>query len=127
MSNLSGQRIGQYEIKSILGEGGMAAVYRAYQASIRRDVAIKVIKPNLSTMQDFVTRFEREAQTIASLSHPHIVKIFDFGQHEDTVYIVMELLTGGSLADEIRRGPLALDRVLKLLEQIGSALDHAHR
>jgi serine/threonine-protein kinase len=127
MSNWIGQHIGQYEIKAILGEGGMAAVYRARQESIKRDVAIKIIKPNLVQMTDFVRRFEREAQTIASLSHAHIVKIFDFGQHENTVYLVMELLTGGSLTDEIYKGPLSITRVSRLLDQIGSALDHAHR
>ena len=101
MGDLIGQHIGQYEIRALLGEGGVAVVYRAYQPSIRREVAIKVIKPNL-------------------------VKMSDFGQQDDMVYLVMELLTGGSLVDEIRRGSLSLSRISKLLDHMTSALDHAH-
>ncbi len=80
MTDLIGQHLGQYEITALLGEGGMAAVYRARQASAKRDVAIKVIKPNLIDQADFLKRFEREAQTVASLSHPFIRKVFDYGQ-----------------------------------------------
>ena len=67
------------------------------------------IKPDLAEAGDFVKRFEREAETIASLSHPHILKLFDYGEHSNTVYLVMELLTGGSLADVILVSPLKLD------------------
>jgi serine/threonine protein kinase len=113
MANLIGQKLGQYEITSLLGKGGMATVYRARQTSMDRDVAIKVIKPDLAETADFVTRFRREAKTIASLSHANILKVFDYGQHGDLVYLVMELLSGGSLAELIRKGPLPLDRVSK--------------
>src|SRR5262245_51874103 len=127
MANLIGQRLGQYEITARLGTGGMATVYRARQASMGRDVAIQVIKPDLAEMSDFLTRFEREAHTVAGLSHPHILKVFDYGQQGDLVYLVMELLNGGSLADQIRKGPLPLDTVSILLDQVASALDYAHR
>lgn len=126
MSGLIGQRLGQYELLSLLGRGGMATVYRARQASMERDVAIKIIDPRLAESPDFVKRFEREARTIASLSHPHILKVFDFGQFGEHLYLVMELLKGGSLANLIQKGPLPLDIVEKVLDQVASALDYAH-
>ncbi|MBX3061853.1 MAG: protein kinase [Anaerolineae bacterium] len=127
MTDLSGQRLGQYELISLLGKGGMAAVYLARQSSVKRDVAIKVIKPDLLKMGEFIDRFRREAQTIANLKHPYILKVFDFGDQGDAVYLVMELQTGGSLADLIRRNPLSLEETARLLDQLASALDHAHR
>src|SRR5215471_12514457 len=104
MADLIGQRLGQYEIVGLLGKGGMATVYRARQLNIERDVAIKVIRSDLVDNPDFVRRFRREAETLASLNHRHILKLFDYGQHGDLAYLVMELLTGGSLADLIEQG-----------------------
>lgn len=127
MTDLSGKRIGQYEIIGLLGEGGMASVYRAHQSNINRQVAIKVIKPNVGNYEGFVQRFVREAQTVAQLNHPHILKIFDYGQQDEQLYLVMELQTGGSLSDLIAREQLPLRRVDRLLGQIASALDYAHR
>ncbi len=127
MSDLIGQRLGQYEILAVLGRGGMAVVYRARQESMKRDVAVKVIKTNLAQVGDFLDRFSREAQMVALLSHPHILKVFDYGQQGDQVFLVMELLTGGSLAGMIKQGPLPLAIAARALDQIGSALDHAHR
>jgi serine/threonine-protein kinase len=128
MGNLIGQTLGQYQITALLGKGGMATVYRARQSSVNRDVAIKVIKPDLIESEEFKVRFDREAQVIAAMSHPHILKVFDYGQHGDLVYLVMELLSGGSLADLIRSaGKLSLADVARLLDQIASALDYAHR
>src|SRR5262249_26958116 len=126
MSNLIGLRLGQYEITARLGTGGMATVYRARQASMGRDVAIKVIRPDLAEAGDFVARFQREAHTVAGLSHAHILKVFDYGQHGDLVYLVMELLKGGSLTDLVRQGPLPLPTVARVLDQIADALDYAH-
>ncbi len=127
MAGLIGQHLGQYEIVGLLGEGGMATVYRARQGTIKRDVAIKVIEPRLARLGDFIKRFEREAQTVASLSHPHILKVFDYGQEGDLVYLVMELLSGGSLAALISQGALPPARTSKLIDQIASALDYAHQ
>ena len=127
MGDLIGQRLGQYEIVAILGRGGMATVYRARQVSVNREVAVKVISPDLAIDENFAVRFSREAQTIASLSHPHILKLFDFGHEDDVLYLVTELLPGGTLADLIRQGPVPLKRIDHLLEQIASALDYAHR
>src|SRR5258708_27222370 len=121
-----GQRLGQYEIIALLGQGGMATVYRARQVSVNRDVAIKVIRPDLAQTSEFLERFRREAQMVASLSHPFILKVFDFGQTEDSVYLVMELLKGGSLAELLAKEPLPLATATRLIEQIASALDYAH-
>jgi serine/threonine-protein kinase len=127
LANLVGQTLGQYHITALLGAGGMATVYRAHQESIERDVAIKVILPNLGEQGNFLERFRREAKTVASLSHPHILKIFDYGQYEGMAYLVMELLSGGSLADLIRKGPLSLETTGRMLDQVASALDFAHQ
>ncbi|MBX3328316.1 MAG: serine/threonine protein kinase, partial [Nitrospira sp.] len=126
MQDLIGTKLGQYTITSLLGTGGMAAVYRARQESVKRDVAIKVIQSTLANDPDFIRRFEREAETVAQISHPHILKVFDFGEQGGLLYIVMELLPGGSLADLLARGNLPVDRIVKLFEQIASALDYAH-
>jgi serine/threonine protein kinase/tetratricopeptide (TPR) repeat protein len=127
MSDLTGKRFGQYEIVSLLGQGGMASVYRARQLNIERHVAIKVIKADLVEKTELLARFDREAQTIASLSHPHIVKLFDYGHQDGIVYFVMELMAGGSLAEYLTKGVPPLDSVDRLLDQIGSALSYAHQ
>ncbi len=127
MADLIGQRLGQYEIVALLGKGGMATVYRARQLNIERDVAIKVIRSDLVENPDFIRRFKREAETLASLNHRHILKLFDYGQQGDMAYLVMELLTGGSLADLIAQGKVAPQVASRLLDQIASALDYAHR
>src|SRR5579864_5154234 len=129
MIDLIGQRLGQYEVIARLGEGGMGAVYRAHQPSMGRDVAIKVIAGHLSAQNDFTARLEREVRLCASLSHAHIIKVFDFGRDPQAGidYLVMELLTSGNLADLVRQGPLPLEQINRLLDQIGSALDYAHQ
>ncbi|MFN8421525.1 MAG: protein kinase [Anaerolineae bacterium] len=126
MVDLIGRRLSNYEITGLLGEGGMATVYRARQLNVRRDVAIKIIEPRLARTVQFAKRFEREADTIASLNHAHILKLFDFGQDGELVYLVMELLEGGSLAELIRKGPLSLQQTSRYLSQIAAALDYAH-
>lgn len=127
MTDLIGQTLGQYQITAVLGKGGMATVYRARQLSIKRDVAIKVIESGLASNLEFVKRFVREAETVASLDHPHILKMFDYGQQGDLLYLVMELKTGGALTKLIVNQPLSLDLTVALLTQIASALDYAHR
>src|SRR5262249_34165070 len=112
---------------SLVGKGGMARVYRARQISMDRDVALKVIKSDLAETEDFIRRFEREAKGIASLSHLHILKVFDYGEAESLVYLVTELLTGGSLADAIKRDSISIADLFRLLDQIASALDYAHQ
>lgn len=140
--NFVGQRIGQYEVVARLGAGGMATVYRARQDRVGREVAIKVMSPELVRHQVSAQRFEREAQLIAKLSHPHIVKLFDYGVLRgfhlrlidpafdpkiDLYYFVMELMTGGSLAEQMRRRRLTLPEISAILHQIAPALDYAHQ
>lgn len=128
MPNLIGQRLGQYDIIAPLGEGGMATVYRARQESMRREVAVKVIGSGLANNPEFIRRFQREAQTVARLSSVNILKVFDYGRQDDVVYLVMELLLGGSLSDLLQRGNrLPADQVSKILDQMAAALDYAHR
>ncbi len=97
MTNTPNRQFGNYELGDEIGKGWMASVYRAYQRSFNRYVAIKVIAPSLSRDPLFMARFEREAQIIAGLQHPHIVPVYDFGRQDETTYLVMRLIEGGSL------------------------------
>ncbi len=117
---------GQYAIRSVLGRGGMATVYLARQASMDRDVAIKVMAAELADDEQFVARFEHEAQLIARLQHPHILPVIDFGREGKHIYIVMQSVRGGSLDDRLSRGPLPLPLAARMLGQIASALTFAH-
>jgi serine/threonine-protein kinase len=127
MALSSGSSLGPYEILSPIGAGGMGEVYKARDTRLNRDVAIKVLLHEVSNRPDLQARFEREAQTIASLNHPHICTIHDVGRHDNTHYLVMEYLEGETLADRIGRGALPLDQVLKYAIEIADALDKAHR
>lgn len=127
--SLVGQTIGQYEMRALLGQGGMGAVYRAVQTSLKRQVAVKVMAPALADQAGYLERFNREAQLAAALQHPHIVTIYDFGVVDNLTFVVMQLLTGGSLEQRMRQRPGApptLREVSALLDGIGSALDYAH-
>ncbi|MBN1659569.1 MAG: protein kinase [Anaerolineae bacterium] len=126
--NLQGHTIGNYQIRDELGRGGMAVVYRAYQPSLNRYVAIKVLPPQLTWDAQFVERFKREARAAAGLRHPNIVVIHDVGQEGDIHYIVMEYLEGLTLKGLIdREGPMAPQRAARIVEQVGAALDYAHQ
>lgn len=127
MSDFVGKQFGQYNLVSLLGKGRMATVYRVHQASNERDVALKVFEPRLLPMTEFRQDFEREVQIAASLNHPHIIKIVDYGQREDSGYLVTELMVGGSLANLVREGALPLDLSFNIVSQIASALDYAHQ
>jgi eukaryotic-like serine/threonine-protein kinase len=127
VDDLIGQSIGGYRIESPLGEGGMAKVWRAHDTKLGRPVAIKIICPTAAMPADFVRRFEREARTVAALRHPHILKIFDYGQADHLVYLVMELIGGGSIADRMQQGRLRSDEIERWLSHIAEALDYAHR
>lgn len=124
---LIGQRLGAYLIQSKLGEGGMARVYKAYHARLRREVAIKVILSQIAEQADFKVRFEREAQLVASLQHPNIVAVYDFGDYETMTYLVMQYVGGGTLRDLLRGGHALDPRTATLYTiQMGKALHHAH-
>src|SRR5579863_3987263 len=101
--NLTGQTLGQYELRELLGAGGMGAVYQGYQASLKRVVAVKVLPLGLSSQPGYLERFEREATTSAALEHAHIVPVYDYGTQNNVSYIVMRLLTGGSLLERTTR------------------------
>jgi formylglycine-generating enzyme required for sulfatase activity/serine/threonine protein kinase len=132
IQSLTGYTFGQYELRELLGAGGMGAVYRAYQASLKRYVAVKVLSAQLAEQPDYIARFLREAETSAALEHPHIVPVHDYGTQQTISYVVMRLLTGGSLAERVaqRRDsaqPLpSLGEIAELLRQLAGALDYAH-
>ncbi len=123
----SGARLGPYEIAETLGSGGMGDVYRARDTRLDRQVAIKVLAPEFSEDAERKQRFQREAKTISSLSHPNICTLFDVGEQEGTDYLVMEYLEGETLAERLTKGALPLNEVLKIGIQIGEALGAAHR
>src|ERR1700694_3795292 len=97
VQKLSGHMLGQYELHELLGIGGMGAVYRGYQARLKRVVAVKVLPTHPTAKVSYTERFNREATTAASLEHPHIVPVYDYGTRTQVSFIVMRLLTGGSL------------------------------
>jgi serine/threonine protein kinase len=122
-----GRQVGPHEINDILGRGGMAVVYKARQPSLDRFVALKVLAPELSRDAEFVARFRAEATTAARLEHPHIVPIYEVGQADETQFIAMRYVAGGTLAELLSRtGPLPLATTVALVTQIASALDYAH-
>ena len=122
-----GRSIRGYELRERFGEGAHGEVFRAYQASIGREVAVKVIRSEYASRTDFVRRFEAEAQFVAQLEHPHIVSLYDYWRDSDGAYLVMQLLRGGSLASSLERAPWHPPAALQLLEQVGAGLDYAHR
>jgi serine/threonine protein kinase/WD40 repeat protein len=121
-----GSRLGPFEIISPLGAGGMGEVYRARDAALRRDVAIKVLPAYWSRDPDRLRRFALEAQAAAALNHPNIVSIFHVGEHDGAPYIVTELLQGESLSERLSRGPMRLAEVLDLATGIAQGLAAAH-
>jgi serine/threonine protein kinase/WD40 repeat protein len=123
---LTGKTLGAYEVRELIGRGGMAAVYRAHQPSTGRDVAMKVILPDYAEDETFSKRFEREAKALASLQHIHILPVFDYGEQAGVRYLVMPLLSGKSLADRLRDGRLETREASRLFRQMSSALDYAH-
>jgi serine/threonine protein kinase/Tol biopolymer transport system component len=126
--NLIGKSLGQYQILEELGQGGMAVVYKAWQASLRRYVAIKVMLPHLLTDREFVQRFQQEAIVAANLNHSNIVTIYEVAQHEGYFFIVMEYVEGQSLEQMIvSEGALSLERSVNILRQVADALDFAHQ
>jgi hypothetical protein len=127
MSDLCGQIIRGYEIRAPVGAGGFGAVYRAYQPSVQREVAVKIILPQYANQPEFIRRFETEAHLVARLEHPHIVPLYDYWREPDGAYLVMRWLRGGSLRAALARGPWPVEAVARLLDQVAGALSVAHR
>jgi serine/threonine protein kinase len=121
-----GTRVGAYEIVAALGAGGMGEVYRARDGRLNRTVAIKVLTSSLDQNVSFRERFQREAQTIATLQHPNICVLHDVGDSNGVPFLVMEFLEGQTLQARLEDGPLPLIDVLRLATQIASALAYAH-
>lgn len=126
-SSLVGRKLGAYQVTDLLGQGGMATVYKGYREDIDRYVAIKVLPPHPGLDQEFIERFKLEARTIARLQHPHILPLYDYGADDDILYLVMAYIEGGSLAGRIKRGRMDPTVIAEMLRQIASALDYAHR
>jgi serine/threonine protein kinase len=124
--SLLGRTIGRYRITEKLGEGGMGVVYRAQDQTLGRDVAIKVLRPDLSRQPERVRRFSQEARAASALNHPNIVTVHDAGEFEDGPFLVMELVEGESLRTLVRRGALPLAKVLDIGIQAATALTRAH-
>jgi serine/threonine-protein kinase len=120
------QRIGRYDIKSLIGQGGMSAVYLGYDPRSQREVAIKILPPYYLHSPKFRERFEREALMIALLEHPAIVPVYDMGEEDGQPYIVMRYMSGGSLADKLKKGPIPLRECMEMYLRLAPALDTAH-
>lgn len=118
---------GRYEVRGRLGRGGMAEVCDGWDTRLRRPVAIKLLDQAVSAQSGMRNRFDAEAQAAAALNHPNIVAIYDSGEHDGRPFIVMERLPGGTLADEVRHGPLSQERVHAMLDNVLAALTEAHR
>jgi len=124
---LAGRRIGQYELRALLGVGGMGEVYRAFDTQLRREVAVKILPPHLSGDLSRVARFEREARALASLNHPNVAAIYGVERASGIEAIVMELVDGETLAERLARGGrLAVADALGMARQIADGLDAAH-
>jgi serine/threonine protein kinase/Tfp pilus assembly protein PilF len=126
MDDLIGKTLSGYQIIEQIGKGGMATVYRAYQPSLDRDVAVKVLPPYYADQDEtFIARFRREARAIAKLRHQNILMVMDFGQEDNLSYIVMEYVDAGTMKERMRSS-MTLQEVYTLVGQIASALDYAH-
>lgn len=121
------KQIGRYSIKKLLGRGGMASVYLGYDPTFEREVAVKVLPRAFLNNPKFIQRFEREAKTIASLEHPAIVPVYDFGEDEDQPFLTMRYMHGGSLADLLDAGAVSLEDTARMFERLAPALDYAHK
>jgi serine/threonine-protein kinase len=121
-----GEAVGIYRIETLLGRGGMGEVYRAHDAKLNRDVAVKVLPAAFVNDRERLSRFQREARLLASLNHPNIALIHGFEDSDNTHALVMELVEGPTLADRIRQGPIPLDEALAIAKQVCEALEYAH-
>lgn len=125
--DLTGRAIRGYALAERIGMGGMGSVYRAVQPNVEREVAIKIILPAFANHPDFIRRFEAEAQLVARLEHPHIVPLYDYWREPGVAYLVMRLLRGGNIQNLLGQGALSIEMTTRILEQICSALNAAHR
>jgi serine/threonine protein kinase len=121
-----GKTLGPYQVVAKLGEGGMGEVYRATDTRLKRDVAIKVLPAAFTEDRERLARFEREAQLLAQLQHPHIASIFGIEESGGVRALVMELVDGPTLADRLEQGRLSIEESLAIARQLAEALEEAH-
>src|SRR5215472_11530101 len=121
-----GTQLGSHEITALLGKGGMGEVYRARDLKLKREVAIKILPQEFSFDADRLSRFQREAEVLASLNHPNIANIYDLQEQNGSRYLVLELVEGETLADRIARGPIPVEEAMRIALQICEALEAAH-
>jgi len=121
-----GTRLGAYEVSTLIGVGGMGAVYRARDPKLDRDVAIKVLPGSVATDSERLARFEREAKTLAALKHPNIAQIYGVEDSTGVPALVLELVEGPTLAERTAKGPIPIDEALPIARQIAEALEAAH-
>src|SRR6185503_14055418 len=126
MSLSAGQSLGPYTVIAPLGAGGMGEVYRARDARLKRDVAIKVVPSSVAGNPEALARFERESHAIAALSHPNILTIFDVGHSNGLPFAVMELLEGETLRARLAGGPLPVRKAVDIAAQVARGLAAAH-
>ncbi|UCD57114.1 MAG: serine/threonine protein kinase, partial [Candidatus Hydrogenedentota bacterium] len=127
IEQLAGTRLGNYEIESLLGRGGMGVVYKARQISLDRVVALKILPPNLSSDPSYIKRFEREARAVAKLSHPNILHIYDVGEDKDLHFFSMEYVEGRTLDEFLKeKGRLDPDEAVRIITQAAQGIEHAH-
>jgi serine/threonine protein kinase/ABC-type glycerol-3-phosphate transport system substrate-binding protein len=124
---LTGEPLRGYRLLAPIGRGAFGAVHRAFQPDLGREVAVKIISPRLANDPEYIRRFDAEAQLVSRLEHPYIVPLYDYWREPGGAYLVMRYLRGGSLQQVIREGPLEVDRAVRLLDQIATALHWAHR
>jgi len=122
----AGSMFGKYQLKRLLGQGGMGEVYEAHDTSKDRTVALKILREELSRDEGFRTRFQRESRAAAMLEEPHVIPIHDWGEIEGNLYIDMRLVRGQDLHELLQRGPLEPERAVGIIRQIAAALEAAH-
>ncbi|MDX6306498.1 MAG: hypothetical protein QOI77_3467, partial [Blastocatellia bacterium] len=122
----AGESLGNYKVLSAIGAGGMGEVYRAHDARLDREVAIKVLPADFAADRDRLRRFEQEAKATSALNHPNILTVYDIGEHDGSPYIVAELLDGEELRDRLNEGSIPLRKVTEYAQQIVNGLSAAH-
>ena len=127
MTLLDGNNLGPYRIIKQIGKGGMATIYKAFQPGMDRYVAIKVLPPTLADDEQFVQRFQQEARAISKLEHPRILPVYDYGEQDGVMYIVLRYVDSGTLKDRMAQGRLSLAEVTRIISQVASALEYAHQ
>src|SRR6059058_491278 len=126
MPLISGTRLGRYEIRSKLGEGGMGEVYLARDTKLDREVALKILPADVASRQDRMRRFVQEAKSAAALNHPNIAHVYEIGEHDGVNFIAMEFVDGVTLREKIHREQTDLSRLLRHLQHVAEGLAKAH-